>query len=209
MRLPRREVHSTHVPPQALLRGPLSALRIALFPLISSRALCWSQDHSVALPGDLPSEEAARPRGTRRFGEHLCSHRSGRGLRGALRPLPTGDKVTGRRSLGWGVWVECRRSRILQFAWKHRIPAAATCGGHISLPENWGVASCRPRRGSSQVSRAGGFAPGLAAKESHLRRPLESAELHPHLERAPPQFPPQSPSLAGLKWGARRCLSLG
>lgn len=51
--------------------------------------------------------------------------------------------------------------------------------------------------------------PGLAAKESHLWRPLASAELNPHLDRAPPQAPSQSPFLTRLKWGERLGPSLG
>ena len=67
------------------------------------------------------------------------------------------------------------------------------------LNENRGVAPCPLRRGSHQAFQAAGLAPGLAAKASHLRRPRARLELNPHPERPPPQFPPQSHLLAGLK----------
>ena len=55
---------------------------------------------------------------------------------------------------------------------------------------------------------SGRFAPRLAANESHLRRPLADAELNPHLEPAPPQFPLQALSHgargAAPPWGRRQ-----
>lgn len=72
--------------------------------------------------------------------------------------------------------------------------------GHRFLPASAGVTSGFPSRR---------FALSLAAKESHLRRPLASAELNPHLELAPPRFPSQIPFPARLKWSERLSPSRG
>lgn len=108
----------------------------------------------------------------------------------------------GSRSRSWRAWgVELVfLARVLKwFAPKHRSkpgPCAADARRPHSPRAEQGSRFLPGSVGSRQASQAGGFAPGLAAKESHLRRPLASAELNPHLERAPPpQFPAPALSL--------------
>ena len=67
----------------------------------------------------------------------------------------------------------------------------------------------RLREGHIRLSRQSGLRPALQPRRATCGGRGRRVELSPHLERSPPQFPPQSPFLARLKGSERLCPSLG